>query len=440
MIRALIIALNFFVVWIVSILAGVPSATVTAPANVQKGEAFIVKVKIDPDGVEDFLRYSVKIPSGWTSEMIEEDGSSYMMEENTVKFLWSRVGKRDELNISFRLTPPADAEGTFEFTGKLSHSVNNLPSHVPLDPFKVTVGKAGQPNNGKYVQENGDSTQNPLTNVTVSRVVPTGIVTGEFIVDVTIQKGELGSFIKLQDSLPAGFAAMPVKNDGGQWSFEDGVVRIEWYSPSKANPALHVQYKVVVSPDMSGSYTINGHVSYVENMQNKLIRIDPAPVQLKEDPALANTNNNQNTGNENAGNNGNNQNTNTGTEDPVVNTNTGNQQENNRQTENNNGAQQDPFVNKTPGVSYTVQVAAMRRRVETTYYESTFKLDKVNAEQVDGLNKYTTGSFTTYQDARNSRETVRTKGVVGPFVVAYNNGKRITVQEALMITSQKWIQ
>jgi hypothetical protein len=399
-------------------------------------------VKIDPNGVEDFLRYSVTIPSGWTAEKIEEDGSSYMMEENTVKFLWSRVGQRDELNVSFRLSPPAEAEGTFEFNGKLSHSVNNLPSHVKLDPFTVAVGKAGQPNNGKYVQENGDSTQNPVTNVTVSRIVPTGIVTGEFIVDVTIQKGELGSFIKLQDSLPAGFAALPVKNDGGQWSFEDGVVRIEWYSPSKANPVLNVQYKVVVSPDMSGSYTINGHVSYVENMQNKLVRIAPAPIQLKEDPALANNNNNQDTAKENTNNNANNQNNNIGKEEPVVktNNNTGNQEETNRQTQENNGTQQDPFVNKTPGVSYTVQVAAMKRRVETTYYESTFKLDKVNAEQVDGLNKYTTGSFTTYQDARNSRETVRSKGVVGPFVVAYNQGKRITVQEALMITSQKWIQ
>jgi hypothetical protein len=82
----------------------------------------------------------------------------------------------------------------------------------------------------------------------------------------------------------------------------------------------------------------------------------------------------------------------------------------------------------------------MVRRVPTSYYESTYSLGTVNAEQLDGLNKYTTGSFTTYQDARNNRETVKGKGVAGPFVVAYNNGKRITVQEALMITSQVWIR
>lgn len=459
MIRGLFIVLNFFVVWIVALIAGVPSATTSAPTNVQKGESFTVNVKIDPNGVEDFLRYSMTIPAGWTAEKISEDGSSYMFENQTVKFLWSRVGQRDELNVSFKLTPPADAEGTFEFPAKVSHSVNNLPSHVPLDPMKVVVGNAGAQNSG-YVPETNDSTANPSVNVQVTRNVPTNEVTGEFLVDVYITKGELGSFIKLQDSLPAGFTAQPVTKDGGDWSFENGIVRVQWYSPNKATPTLHVQYKVIVSPDMSGRYTINGHVSYVENMDNKLIPIGPSNVQLKENPALVDNTNNDNNGNDGnngnktpdplANNNGNDANNDNKTPDPLANNN-GNDGNNDNKTPdplaNNNGndgnngnMQQDPQVNKTPGVSFSIQVAAMVRRVPVSYYENTYGLNTVNAEQVEGLNKYTTGSFTTYQDARNSRETVRGKGVEGPFVVAYSSGKRITVQEALMITSQKWIR
>ncbi len=443
MIRALIIALNFFVAWIITLLAGVPSATVTAPGTVQKGESFVVNVKISPNGVEDFLRFSMTLPEGWTAEKVSEDGSSYMMEKQTVKFLWSRVGPRSELNISYKLTPPSTAEGTFEFPCKVSHSVNNLPSHVQLDPLKVIVGNAGTPTNGNYVPENNDSTANPVVNVSVTRILPTEEVNGEFTVDVIINKGDLGSFIKLQDSLPSGFLAQPVNNDGGDWSFENGIVRIQWYSPNKTNPTLHIQYKVIVSPDMSGRYTIGGHVSYIENMQNKLVTVVPASVQLKGNPALVTNDPNKTQEDPIVNKTQEDPIVNKTQEDPIVNKTQEDPIVNKTQEDpnaQNNKVTQDPQTNKTEGVSYSIQIAAMQRRVATSFYKSTFSLPEVNAEQIEGLNKYTTGSFASYQDARNSRESVRGKGVEGPFVVAYSNGKRINVKEALMITSQKWIR
>jgi hypothetical protein len=57
-----------------------------------------------------------------------------------------------------------------------------------------------------------------------------------------------------------------------------------------------------------------------------------------------------------------------------------------------------------------------------------------------GFTKYTVGSHKEYKSAHDAREVIKSKGVVGPFVTAYNTGKRITVQEALMITSQKWFR
>lgn len=473
MVRALIIALNFFLAWIISVMNGTPSATVSAPQQVNKGESFTVSVKINPNGEEKFVRYAMTIPAGWTAENVSSAGATFKVEDNVVKFIWSEIGKKEEVNISFKLTPPANAEGSFEFPSKLSHSVDNLPSHIALDPLKVQVGNSTS-NAGNYVPETSDSTANPAAGVTASRKVPSEPVMGEFFVDVTINKGDLGSYIKLQDTLPEGFLAKPVSIDGGDWSFEKGIVKVQWYSPNKATSVLNVRYKVITSPDASGKSTINGHVSYVENMGNKIIALSPSEIELKSNPALASNDPNDNGGNKTPDNSGNNGNANTTAGDPVTNAantaannnnnqnantnsnqntvasnnqnnatnNSDNSSSNNevRQPENNANTVQSAQSGSAPGVSYSVQIAAMQRRVETSYYQTTFGLNTVNAEQVDGLNKYTTGKHSTYQEARDNRETVRSKGVQGPFVVAYSNGKRITVQEALMITSQKWIR
>ncbi len=50
------------------------------------------------------------------------------------------------------------------------------------------------------------------------------------------------------------------------------------------------------------------------------------------------------------------------------------------------------------------------------------------------------GNFNEYKEARSHRENIKQKGCSSAFVVAYNGAKRITVQEALMITSQKWFK
>ena len=94
-----------------------------------------------------------------------------------------------------------------------------------------------------------------------------------------------------------------------------------------------------------------------------------------------------------------------------------------------------------PGVSYFVQVMALHAMRSTSFVKGFFKLaEQVDLRSEDGLNKYLiTSKYKVYKDAHDKRDAVRPK-VTDAFVVAYNTGKRITVQEALMITSQQWYQ
>ncbi len=98
--------------------------------------------------------------------------------------------------------------------------------------------------------------------------------------------------------------------------------------------------------------------------------------------------------------------------------------------------------NAETGVTYKVQILAAHKTIGKTYFKKRHNYsENFSIENHEGWVKYTTGSFKEYKQARDDRERINSKYVLpGPFVTAYNEGERITVQEALMITKQQWYQ
>ena len=81
--------------------------------------------------------------------------------------------------------------------------------------------------------------------------------------------------------------------------------------------------------------------------------------------------------------------------------------------------------------------------MKENHWETVYKFTEspVMIDNHEGWIKYLVNGYSEYRKARDRREDV-TAGYEfpGPFVAAYNNGERISVQEALMISNQQWVK
>ncbi len=89
----------------------------------------------------------------------------------------------------------------------------------------------------------------------------------------------------------------------------------------------------------------------------------------------------------------------------------------------------------TSGVYYTVQIGASAKKLSSNYFAKYNFNKSVDENYIDGMYKYSVGQFSTLKEANSYQNYVKQKNVQC-FVVAYNNGKKITIKEALAVSKQ----
>lgn len=99
-------------------------------------------------------------------------------------------------------------------------------------------------------------------------------------------------------------------------------------------------------------------------------------------------------------------------------------------------AKQDEVVTDAvvPGVIFQVQLGAF---AQNTVDPSLATGEALELQEQNGMQKFVVSQFRTYATAAQLRDRLKQMGVKGAFVVAKNNGERISVPEALRMTGQK---
>ena len=316
----------------------------------------------------------------------------------------------------------------------------------------------------------------------------TDLGNNEYIINLNVVENELNGFAKIQESIPAGYTISEEDSDGAVVTIDMKGIKFVWFE-SPQMQQFFVKYRLAAASTNSSIPNITGVFSYVENNAPKevpVIDITAQPIlAINGDPNDTETKTgtsdavkstvDANSSTENIGNQENDTNDSTAqNNDNATNSSESiadnggaveetepieNEQEETgtttaQEVEETNvqeviAAQEKEIKNAATsvpapetGVTYRVQIAASHQVVQQSYFERKHGFKRrVNIENHKGWMKYTTGSHKEYKGARDERNQIRENhSFRGPFVTAYNEGERITVQEALMITKQKWYQ
>jgi len=276
----------------------------------------------------------------------------------------------------------------------------------------------------------------------------------EMTVEVVVTKGDIRGFGKLQESVPEGFTAIEKTSDEAIFTAQDRTIKFVWLNLPARN-TITVVYKLRANSRSEGLYAIDGEFGYLLNdeTQKAVLGTSKFFVGPKAFEMLAQDESNMGM---------------LGGEDGQLALREKERKEAEAKARSEADArvaaearkQQErtpPVAKQEPpkptttaripapekGVSYKVQITAGHREVGRSYFQARHRYGgEFSIERHQGWVKYVVGGYSSYKEARDQRVNFVQAGheFPGPFVTAYNDGERITVQEALMLSKQQWVQ
>jgi len=452
MIKPLIIFFNTVSVFLFSFFFGDTPVTLSGnfPKNAKVATEFIAEIKVNKSNIGGFAKLQLEVPQGFTVKELDSRTGNFSFATNIAKIIWTAMPSDPEFTVKFTISADASAAGAKTIASKFSYVNNNNKEVVEMTPAEIIIGDASE--TPVATTQNSSATETsptpvatstppsfenptePNSNIVCSRVISSGATANEFNVDVKIKKGPIKGFAKFQEVLPVGYTAKGGKTNGSSFSVSDGKLKFVWVSLPN-DDELNVSYVLEKTDAATADAKLdNGEFSYLENDQSKKVKFSTDAlgnntsndVVKTETPPVTNPVTTPEPVNTNTV-------ASTSTPEPVKTEVT--------PMEPVKSEPKEVVAKKEGNVQYSVQVGAFRNALQSDVLSKKFNISEtIKSEMAEGYNKFMVGSFNEYKQARSHREDVKQKGCSSAFVVAYNGAKRITVQEALMITSQKWFK
>lgn len=430
------------------------SMAMSVPRMVNAGEEFNVEITLKKSGIDGFARFQQELPVGLSAQEVVSPNASFEFEDQKVRFIWLNLPDDEEIKLSYRVRVNERLKGNFELQGLFSYIEDNERRNANLRASTISITPSSQidPNLIVDISEFQQMipVQPPVSMLasTVRSVRQVPFLMGEgndMQVNILVNKGATEKFAKIEEIIPQGYTAEPIKAQDGIFTYKDRVAKFLWMN-LPPEPHYVVSYRLIptdgvgtTSLDIKGtfSFIINGATQVIDIIQREIDLSAPDPRAIESLLAslprsvstspVARTEPATSTFTQSDG----------GRSIPIQ-----HQEIKDRPRARHRPIELDNAYKLEPeeGVYYRVQIAAGHRLVDIKRYFKRFNItEDIRTESHQGWFKYSIGSFYTYKDARDHRVKIwNTTPIDDAFVAAYNNGVRITVQEALMITNQQW--
>lgn len=493
----LVLLINFIGILLIDplFLADI-SITQNIPTTMTPGTEVRVTVTVNKAELGGFAKLQLDLPPGLTATAIETKGASFTFADQKAKFIWMALPSTPTFKVSYTLTADANVSGNLAIQGRLSYIEDNERKTFDLPTSTIDFGAGGLAPVAETTTTEEPSAQDLVSagagapagstmmavidnasgvapiqgagGVTATRTI-TPVTEKEMLVEVVVKKGDIRGFGKLQETIPQGFTALEKTSSEAIFTAQDRIAKFVWLN-LPASQDIKVVYKLRANERPEGEYSIDGEFGYLLNdeTQKAVLGTSKFFVGPKALEVLANQASNM---------------------DPMANPDAelakrqaeeaakreaeaaakkaeaaaqeaqasaaAKKEEADRRAQeqamatkqNTKPATEPKKVTSIPapenGVVYKVQICAGHREVGKSYFSARHRYTGTfNVERHQGWIKYVTGRFGSYAEARDQRVAYNAAGhnFPGPFVTAYNNGDRITVQEALVLSNQKWVQ
>ena len=469
---------------ITSVVSKSVTITQEAPDRIDTMSSCTVSVTVNKGDVEGFAKFQHLFPYGVEIEPIETKGATFTYAQRKMKLIWMALPEEESFTIKYKLTVTDPYVVEVDLGGTFSYLEENKRMTFTVPTKKLNVGPS---------EEELKKQRNPYAYV-YREVEDLG--DNRYRIKINVNSQYLEGFGKIQDVVPYKATAEANNKNESVFSQVDEKVKFVWMSLPESD-TFSVSYTVDLSETESKNVDdISGELSFLhENKTQKAEIMSEPPSGEEEQQMLASKDSSaeEETSTEEAAPEKENeeeqlqeeetqpqsepeteeavaekpakegsdreekkQKTKTEqqisdeeladkylTEDQKTDESTTPDNSTVAETKEQDGkgkitSVQDPVK----GIEYRVQILAGHNNVKAPYIEKKYNFNnQFFMENHQGWIKYTTGSFGVYKQARDGRENIKSSfNFPGPFVVAYNEGDRITVQEALMITNQKWVQ
>lgn len=466
MIKYLLIIFNSFILFLYGIFNGDNglSVTSTIPATMVGGAEVPIEITITKGAMNGFAKLQLDLPAEFQIKEVDEKGATYTFNEGIAKWVWAALPTENEIVIKLVIVPASDNLGPKTISAKYSYVENNVKQVVEMSPAEVNVVTQEEADRiasgttkpatpvaavSNESLSNSTSLSEPNNAMSIKRKV-TKVSATEFEVFTTIAKGSTKGFARYSDVLPPDVELKKSETEGAAFSVADGKIKFVWVNAPEKD-TLKISY--LISSSRIQAIELKGEYTYLEDNQSKSFEAEPLsvafetptetkpetsslPVANTEAPKPGLTELPSETKPKIAAN----------EEKPVASTPKVNKKAKtskpakSKTTQNQSDLSSEAMAS-TDGMIYHVQIGAFTKKTVTaSKLEKKFGVsERINSEMAEGYTKFMVGDHAEYKEARDHREVmINNHKIRSSFVVAYNNGKRITVQEALSITNQKW--